>query len=193
MERNREWTSFFNSQHQYSTCSLASTTFELRSSDDFILEGRAESERLLSAQIMIFYHGVFKTLANSFLNITTFLFFCLVVRSIWGQFSNFSSVESASKKDVSPKAGLISTWLVSFLCAGLRGFTGFSPVFSLMTLFGQKFLLEMHAANMEVRPWSHWNCSVNSIFVDFGVCSSSLYSQVIEYESGELRLQLKDW
>ena len=147
MERNREWTSFFNSQHQCSTCSLASTTFELRSSDDFILEGRAESERLLSAQIMIFYHSVFKTLTNSFLNITTFLFFsflffCLVVRSIWGQFSNFSSVESASKNDVSPKAGLISTWLVSFLCAGLRGFTGFSPVFSLMTLFGQKFLLD---------------------------------------------------
>lgn len=81
MERNREWTSFFTSQHQYSTCSLASTTFELRSSDDFILEGRAESERLLSAQIMIFYHSVFKTLTNSFLNITTFLFFSFLLSS----------------------------------------------------------------------------------------------------------------
>ena len=78
MESNREWTTLFCNQHQYSTCSLASTTFELRSSDDFRLEGRAESERLLSAQIMIFYHGVFKTLANSFLNITTFLFFSFV-------------------------------------------------------------------------------------------------------------------
>ena len=75
MEGKRGWTSFFCSQHQYSTCSLASTTFEIRSSDDSIKELRAENERLLSAQSMIFYHSIFKTLTNSFLNITTFLFF----------------------------------------------------------------------------------------------------------------------
>lgn len=146
MERNREWTSFFNSQHQYSTCSLASTTFELRSSDDFILEGRAESERLLSAQIMIFYHGVFKTLANSFLNITTFLFFSFLLSSctfhMRSIFEFFKRRVSKQKRRFTEGGFDLDLTCILFMCGFARIYGILPSFFSLMTLFGQKFLLD---------------------------------------------------
>ena len=156
MERNREWTSFFCSQHQYSTCSLAST-FEIRSSDDFIRELIVENERLLSAQIMIFYHSIFKTLTNSFLNITTFLFFfffsCLVVRNVPYEV-NFRIFQASSQQAKKTFHDLHRrrVWSRLSLCGvwdDLRDY----PQFPLLWPYLAKSFFWMHAANMKVRPW----------------------------------------
>lgn len=143
---------------------------------------------------MLFHHSIFKTLTNSFLNITTFPLFSFVLSSCTFRMRSIFEFlkHRVSKQKIRFTEGGFDLDLTCILyVAGFARNYGILPSSSLLTLFGQELFLKH--ANMVVRPWSDWNSAFSSIFVDCGVCWFSLYSQVIGYESGEIRLQLEDW